>query len=86
MTLFRAPAHPYTRGLLGSTVRVHEISERLQTIEGVVPTLSDMPEGCRFAPRCPHATDKCRAACPALRPAGDAEGHTVRCILEGGAE
>ena len=86
MTLFRAPAHPYTCGLLGSTVRVHEISERLQTIEGVVPTLSDMPEGCRFAPRCPHATDKCRAACPALRPVGDAAGHTVRCILEGGAE
>ena len=84
MTLFHAPRHPYTKGLLNSTVRVHEISERLETIDGVVPTLSKMPEGCRFAPRCPHASDACRAACPALRPVGDREGHLARCILAGG--
>lgn len=84
MTLFHAPKHPYTRGLLNSTVRVHEISERLETIDGVVPTLSNMPEGCRFAPRCKFATDKCRAACPELLPVGDSEGHMARCFMQGG--
>lgn len=84
MTLFHAPLHPYTKGLMNSTVRVHEISERLETIEGVVPTLNNMPSGCRFAPRCPHATDACRKACPQLRPAGDREGHMIRCIRAGG--
>ena len=82
MTLFHRPAHPYTRGLLNSTIRVHELSDRLETIDGVVPTLSHMPEGCRFAPRCPHATDACRAVCPELREVG--QGHKVRCILSGG--
>lgn len=86
MTLFHAPRHPYTKGLLNSTIRVHEIADRLETIEGVVPTLSKMPEGCRFAPRCPHATDACRAQSPALRAVGDVEGHLIRCILSGGED
>ena len=84
MTLFHHPAHPYTQGLLNSTIRVHELSDRLETIDGVVPTLTHMPEGCRFAPRCPHATEACRTQCPSLKAIGDLEGHMARCILSGG--
>lgn len=84
MTLFHHPAHPYTQGLLNSTIRVHELSDRLETIDGVVPTLTHMPEGCRFAPRCPHATEACRKQCPSLKAVGDQEGHMARCILSGG--
>ncbi len=85
MTIFHDPQHPYTKGLLKSTIRVHEISSVLDTIEGVVPTLSKMPKGCRFAPRCPHATEKCRSEMPELQEVGD--GHIVRCFLSGkGAE
>ena len=85
MTIFHDPQHPYTKGLLKSTIRVHEISSVLDTIEGVVPTLSKMPKGCRFAPRCPNATEKCRSEMPELQEVGD--GHIVRCFLSGkGAE
>ncbi len=84
MTLFHHPAHPYTQGLLNSTIRVHELSDRLETIDGVVPTLTHMPEGCRFAPRCPHATEACWKQCPSLKAVGDQEGHMARCILSGG--
>ena len=84
MTLFHHPAHPYTQGLLNSTIRVHELSNRLETIDGVVPTLTHMPEGCRFAPRCPHATEACRTQCPSLKAVRDQECHMARCILSGG--
>lgn len=84
MTLFHHPVHPYTKGLLNSTIRVHELSDRLETIDGVVPTLSHMPEGCRFAPRCPYATEACRTQCPDLKAVGDQKGHMARCILSGG--
>ena len=81
-TLFHTPRHPYTKGLLNSTVRVSKDATRLQTIEGVVPTLSAMPEGCRFAPRCPFATERCSKSCPKLKPVGMESGHLVRCILQ----
>ena len=84
--LFEHPVHPYTRGLLNSTVRVHEIADRLETIDGVVPTLSKMPKGCRFAPRCPYACDTCRATIPQLRSVGDCPGHYARCIRAGGEQ
>ena len=46
-------------------MRVHELMDtRLHTIEGQPPALSDLPEGCRFEPRCPHAEVRCRAAYP----------------------
>lgn len=83
-SIFHNPVHPYTRGLLNSTVRVHEIADRLETIDGVVPTLSKMPKGCRFAPRCPYACDTCRATIPQLRSVGDCPGHYARCIRAGG--
>jgi len=65
--VLNAPAHPYTQGLRASAIEFG--AERLQPIPGVVPPLSDMPAGCRFAPRCPRATARC-ADRPALQPRG----------------
>ena len=56
--LFRNPLHPYTRGLLDSIPRMDsKRKEHLKTIEGMVPTLLEMPDGCRFAPRCTNPHD-----------------------------
>ncbi len=70
--LFGEPLHPYTHGLLASVPRLEIMSgedytsgERLMEIPGIVPALSNLPPGCAFAPRCPHADDKCRAEYPA---------------------
>jgi oligopeptide/dipeptide ABC transporter ATP-binding protein len=57
--LFRAPLHPYTQGLLRSTVSLESASTTLFAIPGTVPNLSHLPPGCRFAPRCPIATAQC---------------------------
>jgi peptide/nickel transport system ATP-binding protein len=59
--LFESPKHPYTQGLLNSIPRLNQPSKsRLNTIEGQVPTLNNMPEGCRFYNRCPHKQDDCK--------------------------
>lgn len=59
--LFESPKHPYTQGLLNSIPRLNQASKsRLNTIEGQVPTLNNMPEGCRFYNRCPHKQDDCK--------------------------
>lgn len=61
------PKHPYTRALLNSMPgKVAGLGERLEAIEGTVPSLFDMPNGCRFAPRCKHAWDHCRSEAPPL--------------------
>ena len=73
--VFREPLHPYTRALLAA---VPEGDTQPSGIPGVVPPPHAFPEGCRFAPRCPHAIAACSAAPPALDQA--APGHTVRCI------
>ena len=60
--IFRAPRHPYTEGLLASVPRLTEQGikrHRLQTIEGTVPNLLHLPEGCKFAPRCAYVIDRC---------------------------
>jgi oligopeptide/dipeptide ABC transporter ATP-binding protein len=75
--LFADPQHPYTIGLLGSVPRIEETRARLATIEGSVPNPAAFPPGCRFAPRCPFAADKCRAEAPPLRSMG--EGHLAAC-------
>jgi peptide/nickel transport system ATP-binding protein len=78
-TLFDAPRHPYTQGLLASTPALEaDASEELGTIPGRVPTLHNVPPGCRFADRCPLALDSCRAEVPALQEIEP--GHTVRCF------
>jgi peptide/nickel transport system ATP-binding protein len=66
------PAHPYTRGLLSSTVHGVAPGTRIDAIPGMPPDPARMPPGCAFGPRCAHVTDACRAAIPALtqRPDG----------------
>ena len=76
VSLFEKPLHPYTLGLLGSLPRI-DSRERLTNIKGMVPGLDKVPEGCRFADRCPYTEDACRKQQPAL---AEAEaGHFVRC-------
>ncbi|WP_420768645.1 dipeptide ABC transporter ATP-binding protein [Parageobacillus thermoglucosidasius] len=65
--IFSQPHHPYTSGLLQSIPSINsKKEEKLFSIEGSIPNLSDMPEGCRFHPRCPFATEKCRLESPPL--------------------
>ncbi len=57
--LFERPEHPYTVGLLGSIPRLDRQADELAAIEGIVPNMSVLPPGCRFAPRCPFANERC---------------------------
>lgn len=76
-TLFAAPRHPYTIGLLGSLPSRAAKGQRLQAIAGLPPLLHQRPPGCAFAPRCPLATERCHRERPAWQPV--APGHGVRC-------
>lgn len=63
--LFERPSHPYTQGLLTSIPRLDgQAKSDLMTIRGQVPSLADMPPGCRFFGRCPHGTDRCNQTPP----------------------
>ncbi|NTW57051.1 MAG: ABC transporter ATP-binding protein [Chlorobiaceae bacterium] len=64
--IFSNPLHPYTKGLLKSIPRLGAPSERLHVIEGFVPSAVNLPDGCRFAGRCPIADDHCRRDQPEL--------------------
>lgn len=77
--LFKNPKHPYTRGLLNSIPKPG--SKRLETIAGMVPHLLKLPKGCRFADRCAHVSDECRAQDPSIREVGPQ--HLVRCVKSG---
>jgi oligopeptide/dipeptide ABC transporter ATP-binding protein len=82
--LYRAPAHPYTRGLLESVPRLdQDLKQRLKPIEGQPPDLACLPEGCAFHPRCPFVMERCRHETPRLAPVDDA--HEVACWLGGAA-
>jgi oligopeptide/dipeptide ABC transporter ATP-binding protein len=77
-SLFAAPMHPYTAGLLASIPRLTTPrGARLPVIEGRVPAAADRPLGCAFAPRCASATATCRTSPPVL--ADDGAGHQVAC-------
>ena len=76
-TLFRNPLHPYTQGLMKSTIKVHKLEDSLNPIEGIVPGLADMPEGCKFNPRCCGKGPNCTGNRPCLYEAEP--GHFVRC-------
>src|SRR5699024_9437322 len=77
-TLFENPRHPYTVGLLNSLPRHDQDQDELIPIKGNVPAPDEMPEGCRFAPRCPFASDIC-AKLPELEEQED--GNEVRCWI-----
>src|SRR5690348_12993168 len=81
--LFARPKHPYTEGLLRSVPQLTASDaikkERLDTIEGVVPSPTDLPPGCHFAPRCPHRMPRCReGTIPLYQLEGEVQ---VRCVL-----
>ena len=78
-TVFARPLHPYTQGLLASIPGVAGTGARLHAIEGVVPSLANLPPGCTFAPRCPHRMDICTTAVPAMVEIEPA--HSARCYL-----
>src|SRR5205085_8193603 len=73
-TLFADPKHPYTQGLIGSIPVLGQIKDALDVIPGMVPNLVNLPEGCRFAPRCrarvQHNLAICTEVLPQLLPAG----------------
>ncbi len=82
--LFASPRHPYTRGLLASVPRLEDDPKTvLSTIPGTVPDIHELPTGCRFANRCPHAEDICRRRAPELEdtpvPEGQTSSHRVAC-------
>ena len=82
--IFNDPKHPYTQGLLSSIPPLTEDVDELNTIEGTVPAPGHMPAGCRFSPRCPYATERCRMEQPGIYHAGNA---MVSCFkYEGGQD
>jgi peptide/nickel transport system ATP-binding protein len=76
-TLFADPAHPYTLGLLNSVPRLDGASARLTVIPGSIPSLSNLPTGCRFWPRCTYKVERCTVEEPELEKLSD--GRWVRC-------
>jgi peptide/nickel transport system ATP-binding protein len=81
-TLFDEPKHPYTKGLIESIPHLeYEEHKRLYSIPGMVPTLQEMPKGCRFNTRCPYATEKCLNEKPPLSSINKEKVHKVRCWL-----
>jgi oligopeptide/dipeptide ABC transporter ATP-binding protein len=79
--IFYDPQHPYTWGLLGSIPRLDRPKpERLHSIEGSPPSLINLPQGCKFRPRCPHAFEQCWEE-PPLENRVEDPGHRDRCWL-----
>jgi peptide/nickel transport system ATP-binding protein len=83
--LYANPRHPYTEALFHALPeKSAETRERLYSIPGAPPDLVNPPQGCRFAPRCRYATDKCRAESPVL--SGETTAHTYACFFPVGAQ
>ena len=76
--IFHRPGHPYTQRLFASIPNMHKKVRRLTPIEGMMPDPTCLPEGCKFAPRCPFASPACAAVPPLCTPEA---GHTVKCVL-----
>ncbi|MFH1848420.1 MAG: ABC transporter ATP-binding protein [Candidatus Omnitrophota bacterium] len=75
--VFKNPAHPYTRALFDSYIRIDDDRGKINAIEGSVPDLSSLPPGCAFNPRCPIKNDNCVSAEPEIKEIG--AGHFIRC-------
>ncbi|HSO67132.1 MAG TPA: oligopeptide/dipeptide ABC transporter ATP-binding protein, partial [Desulfatirhabdiaceae bacterium] len=78
--IFANPKHPYTVGLLNSIPVLGQkmLKKRLSAIPGMVPSLFNLPSGCRFSDRCPDVFDDCRKIEPDMITIGP--GHIVRCL------
>jgi oligopeptide/dipeptide ABC transporter ATP-binding protein len=77
--VFKKPSHPYTRGLLSSIPKfTSERKSKLETIEGMVPSLFELPAGCRFQGRCPKVHDTCREKSPPVSQIS--QSHSVHCF------
>ena len=84
--LYRQPAHPYTKGLLESILRLDQKGQQLSAIGGLPPNLMRIPAGCAFNPRCKYAQDVCREDRPALRevvPGRESACHFAEEVLNG---
>ncbi len=79
--LFENPSHPYTKGLFGSIPSLDTDVDRLEPIKGLMPDPTDLPSGCRFHPRCPHAKEFCSAENPMYTEIEDE--HIVKCHMFG---
>jgi oligopeptide/dipeptide ABC transporter ATP-binding protein len=78
--IFNHPSHPYTQALLRSVPTMDEDVQRLYSIDGQPPALWDLPEGCRFAARCPYAEDHCRLNYPpSFNVGNNGAAHTASC-------
>jgi oligopeptide/dipeptide ABC transporter ATP-binding protein len=82
-TIFKQPLHPYTKGLIGSIPVLGDLKTNLATIPGVVPSLIDLPQGCRFADRCTPRVENGLEICLVRKPhlIEHEDGHKVRCWL-----
>ena len=77
-----AAAHPYTKGLFNSLPNLDSEERRLNPIKGLMPDPTNLSKGCKFADRCPDATDKCKENIPDIVEL--APGHQVKCFYVGG--
>ena len=76
--IYEDTRHPYTIGLFGALPKLNGNSRRLVSIPGLMPDPTDLPSGCKFAPRCPKATEQCQNSLPPLVDIGGA--HLLRCF------
>ncbi|OBZ11095.1 MULTISPECIES: ABC transporter ATP-binding protein [Bacillales] len=79
--LFANPQHPYTKGLIQSVPKLRQNVRRLDSIKGNVPDLSQMPQGCKFAPRCSFVMESCKVSEPELLPVEGLADRKSRCLL-----
>lgn len=80
-SVFSNPAHPYTKGLFGCIPDLYSDNDTLTPIKGMMPDPTHLPKGCRFAPRCPYADERCQSEIPAVSEIG--LDHMVCCFREG---
>ena len=78
--VYKNVSHPYTQGLFDSLPDIthHGERTRLKPIQGLMPDPVELPEGCKFADRCPYAEERCRQKAVPLQDLG--EGHLIRCL------
>ena len=80
--VFENPKHPYTLGLFGSIPSLDEEKTRLVPIKGLMPDPTNLPSGCKFNPRCPHAVELCSQRTPVVTEVS--KGHKVQCLIAEG--